>query len=222
MPSLADNLQRVRERIARAADRAGRDAERITLIAVTKGHGSETVRQLWEAGQRRFAENRVQDALPKVQAGPKDAEWHWIGHLQENKINKVLPWVHTIQSVDSWRLAQALEQRMAPAGRILPVLLEVKTSAEPAKHGIAPDATAGVAAQIAELPHLRLDGLMTLAPYAAPETELRRCFAALRNLAGALQWQQPPVLSMGMSDDFEIAIEEGSTMVRVGRALTAT
>jgi pyridoxal phosphate enzyme (YggS family) len=221
MPRLADNLQRVHDRIAGAAQRAGRDASAVTLIAVTKGSGSDAVRQLWEAGQRRFGENRVQEALPKVQAAPSGAEWHLIGHLQENKINKVLPWVHMVQSVDSWQLAAALEQRLAPAGRILPVLLEVKTSPEPGKQGLLPDEVAAVAARFESLPHLRRAGLMTMAPFGAAEPELRRCFGTLRNLAGTLQWPEPPVLSMGMSDDFEVAIEEGSTMVRVGRALMA-
>jgi len=221
MPSLADNLQRVRERIARAAERAGREMQDVALIAVTKGHGNEAVQALWAAGQRRFAENRVQEAVPKVQLGPAGAEWHWIGHLQANKINKVLPWVHMIQSVDSPALALAIEQRAAGLDRIVPVLLEVKTSREPAKLGLAPGDVAEVAGRMAALPHLHLAGLMTMAPFDAPEPELRRCFAAVRELAGILRWPQPPILSMGMSDDFEIAIDEGSTMVRVGRALMA-
>ena len=221
MPSLADNLERVRERIARAAERAGRNADDVTLIAVTKGHDGDAVQQLWAAGQRRFGENRIQEALPKVQAAPAGAEWHWIGHLQANKINKVLPWVCMIQAVDGLDLARALAQRLAPHDRILPVLLEVKTSREPAKQGITPDGLAEVAGGMAALPYLRLAGLMTMAPLAAPESELRRCFGALRDLAGTLRWPHSPVLSMGMSDDFEIAIDEGSTMVRVGRAVMA-
>jgi pyridoxal phosphate enzyme (YggS family) len=141
--------------------------------------------------------------------------------LQENKINKVVPWAHMIQSVDSLALALAIEQRVARFGRILPVLLEVKTSSEAAKQGFAPGEVAEVAGRMAALPHVRLAGLMTMAPFDAPEPELRRCFGAVRELAGSLQWPHAPIVSMGMSDDFEIAIEEGSTMVRVGRALMA-
>jgi pyridoxal phosphate enzyme (YggS family) len=221
MSSLADNLERVRERIAGAAGRAGRAASEITLVAVTKGAGPEVVRGLWQAGQRDFGENRVQEALPKIAAGPADARWHLIGHLQENKINKVLPLVHLIQSVHSVQLAEAIEQRAARSGRAIAILLEVKTSSEPTKLGMAPDEVDRAAAAIAKLPHVELRGLMTMAPFGAQDGELRRCFGGLRRLAERLVWDSRPVLSMGMSDDFAVAIEEGATMVRVGRALIA-
>ncbi len=219
MASLADNLARVRERIARAVECAGRDAGSVTLVAVTKGHGGEAVRALWELGEREFGENRVQEALPKMMAPLAGAHWHLIGHLQENKINKILPHVHWIQSIDSLELARAVAARAAHLGRSVPVLLEVKTSPEPTKHGIAPDAIVDAAGLVAGLPHLELRGLMTIAALNADERESRRSFAAVRALGERLDLGFAPVLSMGMSDDFEIAIDEGSTMVRVGRAL---
>lgn len=223
MSGLADNLARVRERIARAAERAGRSAADVTLVAVTKGQRAETVHALRSLGLRDFGENRVQEAVGKIDAGPRDARWHLIGHLQENKINKVLPWAFMIQSVDSVHLAAALSKRVGRFGRTLPVLLEVKTDPEPSKHGVFPEEACEVFAQVAELPGLSPLGLMTIAPWTQEQARLRGAFATLRRLLDALRATHPEarVLSMGMSDDLEIAVEEGSTMVRVGRALTA-
>jgi pyridoxal phosphate enzyme (YggS family) len=221
MASLADNLARVRERIARATERAGRDAGSVILVAVTKGHGIEAVRALWELGEREFGENRVQEAVPKMMSALDGVHWHLIGHLQENKINKILPQVHWIQSIDSLELARAVEVRAARLGRSVPVLLEVKTTSEPTKHGLAPEAVIDVAGFVAAMPHLELRGLMTIAALDAGELQARRSFATVRGLGERLELGFQPVLSMGMSDDFEIAIDEGSTMVRVGRALLA-
>ena len=223
MSELADNLARLRERIARAAERAGRNPADVTLIAVTKGQPAGVVQALWELGLRDFGENRVQEALGKIEAAPAEARWHLIGHLQENKINKVLPWVTLIQSVDSWRLAQALSRRAAPLARPIPVLLEVKTASEPTKHGVAPDEAVDLFAAVAALPGLSARGLMTIAPWTEERARVRRSFATLRRLLEQLRPAHPEaqVLSMGMSDDLEIAIEEVATMMRVGRALAA-
>lgn len=223
MSRLADNLARVRERIARAAERGGRRAQEITLVAVTKGQTPDTVEALWQLGLRDFGENRVQEAIPKVGTGPPEARWHLIGHLQENKINKVLPWVFMIHSLDSLRGATALSGRLGRLGRTLPVLLEVKTDSAPAKHGAAPDAALDLFAEIAALPGLEARGLMTIAPWTRDESTLRASFGVLRRLSEQLvpTFPEARVLSMGMSDDLEIAIEEGATLVRVGRALTA-
>jgi len=223
MPGLADNLARVRERIAAAAARSGRSPEVILLVAVTKGHGAAVVRALWELGLRDFGENRVQEAVPKMALELPGARWHLIGHLQENKINKVLPLVHWIQSIDSLALGRAVDVRAQRLGRRIPVLLEVKTSTEPSKQGVGPEAALEVYSGLRDCAGLEPRGLMTMAPYAADPGETHRCFAALRHLQERLQAAGEPatVLSMGMSDDFEAAVEEGSTMVRIGRALVA-
>jgi pyridoxal phosphate enzyme (YggS family) len=217
---LADNLARVRERLGRAAVRSGRDPEAVTLVAVTKGRAVTDVRALWELGQRDFGENRVQEAVPKMEAGPEPARWHLIGHLQENKINKILPRVFMIQSVDSVQLATAIAMRAARATRRLPVLLEVKTSPEATKQGLAPEVVPETARAVAAFGALELRGFMTLAPMAG-EAAARQAFTLLRRVAEAARPHVSGalILSMGMSDDFEIAIEEGATMVRVGRAL---
>jgi len=223
MAGLADNLERVRERIVRAAVRSGRDAAAVTLVAVTKGHPAETIHALYALGIRDFGENRVQEALPKMELALPGARWHMIGHLQENKINKILAQVFMIQSLDSLELARALDVRAGREGRCIPALLEVKTSREPGKHGFDPSAAEDAYRAAAALPGLELRGLMTMAPYAAPESELRACFGSLRRLLERLHDcpASPSVLSMGMSDDFEIAIEEGATVVRIGRAIVA-
>jgi len=217
---VAENLARVRERIDQAARRAGRLPETVTLLAVTKGLGPDVVQTLWRLGLHDFGESRVQEALPKIAAAPA-ARWHLIGHLQENKINKVLPWVCMIQSVDSYALAQAISARAAKQSRTVPILLEVKTSAEPAKHGFDPESAPEAYAAVAELDGVSLQGLMTIGPLTDDRARLRRSFRTLRQLFERLQAFQPPprIVSMGMSADLELAIEEGSTMVRVGRAL---
>jgi pyridoxal phosphate enzyme (YggS family) len=224
MAGLADNLARVRERLGQAALRSGRAPEAIALVAVTKGQGAETVRGLWELGLRDFGENRVQEAVPKMQLELPQARWHLIGHLQENKINKILPHVHLIQGIDSLAIARAVDVRAQRQARRIPVLLEVKTSPEPSKLGVPVDAAPDVYAALQACSGLEPRGLMTLAPYGVPERDVRTCFAALRTLRERLQAAgcAAGVLSMGMSDDFEAAIEEGSTMVRIGRALVAT
>jgi hypothetical protein len=223
MPGLADNLAQVRERLAAAAARSGRSPEAIRLVAVTKGRASDVVRALWELGLRDFGENRVQEAVPKMALELSGARWHLIGHLQENKINKVLPFVHWIQSIDSLALGQAVDVRARRIDRRIPVLLEVKTSTEPSKQGVASEAALEVYAGLRDCANLEPRGLMTMAPYAASASETHRCFAALRRLQEGLQaaGEEAAVLSMGMSDDFEVAVEEGSTMVRIGRALVA-
>jgi PLP dependent protein len=217
---LAENLARVRERIDQAARRAERRPDAVKLLAVTKGLGPDVVQTLWRLGLRDFGESRVQEALPKIAAAPA-ASWHLIGHLQENKINKVLPWVSMIQSVDSYALAQAISARATKQGRTVPILLEVKTSEEPAKHGFDPESAAVAYATVADLPGVSLQGLMTIAPLTTDTSRLRQSFRTLRHLFERLQVFQPPprILSMGMSDDLELAVEEGSTLVRVGRAL---
>ncbi len=218
---LEENLARVQERIDRAARRAGRDPATIRLVAVTKGRDLATVRALVALGLVDLGENRVQEALGKVAGAPAAARWHWIGHLQENKINKILPWVYLLQSLDSLDLARSLDKRAQRAGRRLSVLLEVKTAPEATKHGFAPEAVADVQGALAVLPGLEVQGVMTIAPLTQDAALLRRSFGLARRALERVAAVAPAaqILSMGMSDDLEIAVEEGATMLRIGRAL---
>jgi pyridoxal phosphate enzyme (YggS family) len=213
----------VRDRLAAAAQRAGRDPGAVTLVAVTKGQGVETVRALWTAGQRDFGENRVQEAVTKMELDLPGARWHLIGHLQENKINKILPQVFMIQSIDTLSLGRAVSWRAERLGRRVPVLLEVKTSPEPSKRGVELAQAEETWGRLTELAGLEPCGLMTLAPFGAGGATVRACFRDLVRLHERLAARPggSHIVSMGMSDDFEIAIEEGSTMVRIGRALVA-
>ncbi len=214
--SVAENLAHVRRRIDDAARRAGRDSSDVRLIAAVKGVEPPRLIEAIDAGLTDCGENVVQDAQERIEALGPDAErvaWHFIGHLQTNKVTAALRLFATIHSVDSERLAQHLSQRAT--GR-LQVLLEVNVAGETSKFGFAPTEVAGALSRINCLPNLDVAGLMTIAP-AVPDPELvRPVFRELRELAAANGLSQ---LSMGMTDDFEVAIEEGATMVRVGRAI---
>ncbi len=220
---LAESLPAVRERLAGALERAGRRDE-VAIVAVTKGHGAEAVEALLAAGLDRFGENRVQELEAKVAAVGRDrGEWHLIGHLQRNKVRRALPLFDLIHSIDSLRLAQELSKEAERAGRTVTGLVQVNTSGEATKGGLpAEEAVEGVG-QIVELPGLRIQGLMTMAPLTDDERVIRRVFAAARGLFEACARQisafEPRHLSMGMSNDFEVAVEEGSTMVRLGTVL---
>ena len=229
---LATNIARVRERIAAAARRVGRDPEEITLVAVTKTVPAHRVREAWELGLTDFGENRVQEAVAKIPLVVPEGErasdrppprWHMIGHLQRNKVKHVIPLFDIIHSVDSVRLAREIERRAAQAGRVMPILLEVNVAGEATKYGFAPEEVAAAVEDIAPLPHLEIHGLMTVAPIAEDPEEVRPHFRRLRELRDALARRFPSLdwrhLSMGMTDDFEVAIEEGATMVRIGRAI---
>ena len=224
---LQSRIAAVQERIAAAARRAGRDPAEVTLVAVSKMHSPEEVAAASAAGLRVFGENRVEEAAPKVEAvaqlvapAPPPA-WHLIGHLQSRKAEDVLPWASMVHSVDSVKLAQRLS-RFATAQE-LPVLLEVNVSGEASKYGFRPEELPAAVETIVALPGLALQGLMTMAPIAADPEEVRPVFAALRALKDELARHYPTLdwrhLSMGMTDDFEVAIEEGATIVRVGRAI---
>lgn len=233
---IADNLARVRERIAAAARRSGRTSEAITLVAVTKTHGPEIVRLAQAAGITDCGENRVQEAEPKI-AALRDLplRWHLIGHLQRNKARRAVALFDMLHSVDSLRLAQTLDRLVAEqsAPRRLPVLLQINVSGEASKEGFALPggldnrqalpAFYATLAQIITLPHLELRGLMTIAPYSDDPETTRPVFRALRLLRDDLARRFPQAawdqLSMGMTNDFEVAIEEGATIVRIGRAL---
>lgn len=208
-------LADVRRRIERACSAAGRDPSGVTLVAVTKGRGPEEVRRaVLDQGHRDLGENRVQEWQTKVEALGTDVAWHLVGHLQRNKVRFCAPFA-LIHSLDSPRLADALEDEGARRGHVFPVLLQVNVAGEAQKHGVPPSEVAELARHLASLPHVRLEGLMTIAPYADDPEEARPVFRTLRDLADRHAFGRT---SMGMSGDLEVAIEEGATWVRVGRA----
>lgn len=218
--SLASHLQRVRQTIARGAERAGRDPNEITLVAVTKGFPVERIREALAAGLRILGENRVQEALSKMdEIGSAGVDWHLIGHLQTNKVKFIEGRFRMVQSLDSVGIAQALERRIESP---LDVLVEVNVAEEPQKTGVVPANLAALAAAVHAAPLLRLRGLMTVAPRADDPQAVRPVFRQLRALRDTTSQQLGlalPVLSMGMTDDYAIAVEEGATMLRLGRAL---
>ncbi len=224
-PRIAANLAAVRERIAAAARRSGRRPDDVTLVAVTKYVGADEVRALVEAGCVQLGESRPQELWQKAEAlRDLDVRWHMVGHLQRNKVRRTLPLVCMIQSVDSPRLAAALDEAGRELGRRLPVLLEINVSGEAAKHGFDPAAVEPLLPELAGYRSLEIRGLMCMAALEGGDAAARRDFAALRELRDRLRTACPAgitldVLSMGMSGDFEIAIEEGATIVRIGSAL---
>ncbi len=226
--SIADNIAGIRERMAAAAARVKRDPNQITLMAVTKTVEPERIRQAYETGLRVFGENRVQEFGEKQEAlrDLRDAEWHLIGHLQSNKAKKAAESFQAVDSVDSLRLAEKLNEAARQLGRTLPVLIEIKVSEEESKAGIEMDSPEleELLLGAAELGNLQVRGLMTVPPYTEDPEGARLYFRTLRDLRDRIALRKLPnvsmnVLSMGMSHDFEVAIEEGSTCVRVGSAI---
>jgi pyridoxal phosphate enzyme (YggS family) len=225
---IAGNLAQLRQRIARAAARVGRAPESVTLMAVSKTVEPERIRQAYEAGIRVFGENRVQEFEEKssMLAALTDAHWRLIGHLQTNKARKAVELFQAIDSVDSLRLAEKLDQAAGQMNRILPVLIEIKTSEEESKSGAAAGSQAldDLLQGAPKLTHLQINGLMTVPPFTEDPEEARPYFRRLRELRDSIAVRSLPnirmeTLSMGMSHDFEVAIEEGATCVRVGTAL---
>lgn len=226
--SIADNIARVKQRIFQAAARAGRNPDSVTLMAVSKVVEPERIHQAYEAGIRVLGENRVQEFADKASAVQDltQAEWHLIGHLQSNKANKAAGLFHAIDSVDSLRLAQKLDQAAHQAGKILPILIEINVGGEENKSGIAPGSQEleELLNAASSLQSVQVQGLMTIPPYTEDPEGARPYFRKLRDLRDQIASRKLPrirmeVLSMGMSHDFEIAIEEGSTCVRVGTAI---
>ncbi len=221
---LAENIARVRAQIAAAAQRVGRAVDEITLVAVSKTKPLELVQMAYTLGVTDFGENRVQDALLKIEAfHPPELRWHMIGHVQSNKANKVVEPFNYVHSVDSLHLAQALHKHATEIGKHLPVFLQVNVAGEISKEGMTPEETPELARQIVMLTGLQVEGLMTIAPLVEDPEEVRPVFRALRELRARLRtevtgsdWAH---LSMGMTDDYRVAIEEGATIVRVGRAI---
>ena len=220
---LAATLPRVEERVRAAAERAGRTAPRI--VAVSKGHPPEAAAAALRAGVVALGENRVQELATKVEAVGRDvAEWHMIGHLQRNKARMAIPLFDRIHSLDSLRLAKELSKEAVRAGTVVRGLMQVNVSGEETKGGFEGDEALDALGRLSELPSLEVHGLMTMAPWTDEEGVLRRTFAAARRLLEECARQQPAAvrgreLSMGMSNDFEIAVEEGATLVRLGTVL---
>jgi pyridoxal phosphate enzyme (YggS family) len=223
---VAANLVRVRERIAAAARKAGRDPSSVSLLPVSKTFGEDAIRAAVRAGVRRFGENKAQEIRSKYQPlADCGIDWVMIGHLQTNKAKDVARLAAEIQSLDRMELAIALDRRLQQEGRAIDALVQVKTSTEPSKYGLPPEELPAMLRRLAvETPTLRVRGLMTLAINASDQAAVRACFSTLRALRDrmrdeAIDGIELDRLSMGMSGDFEIAIEEGSTEVRIGTAI---
>jgi pyridoxal phosphate enzyme (YggS family) len=225
--ALAARLRIIRERIGEATGRVNREPDEVQLVAVSKTVPIEVLRDAHALGLRVFGENRVQEAQEKIAAlALPDIRWELIGHLQTNKANRAAELFARVQSVDSLRLAEALSTRAVALGKTLPVLLEVNITGEASKSGFTPEEVVESARTISELPSLRQEGLMTIAPLMDDPEDVRPVFRALRELRDRLREMVPLSsdggwrdLSMGMSDDFAVAIEEGATLIRLGRAL---
>lgn len=218
---LTENLMSVEKRIEEACKRANRAREEVTLIAVSKTKPVSMLEVIYNEGIRDFGENKVQELTEKYEQLPEDVKWHMIGHLQRNKVKYIAPFVALIHSVDSRALADTIEKEAAKAGRIIPVLIEVNVAGETTKFGVTPEEAPSLAGYIRSLSHVQLRGFMTSAPIVQDPEENRPVFRRLRQLSVDINRQsinneKTDVLSMGMSDDFTVAVEEGSTCVRVG------
>ncbi len=222
---IAESLENIRERIRGACARVGRDSSAVTLVAVAKTFPVERVLEAVRAGAVDIGENYMQELAEKrkVLEG-ESVRWHFIGHLQRNKVRQVVPWVHLIHAVDSKDLAQEIDTRGHASGSIVDILLEVNTTGENSKFGVAPDAVLPLVQGLAQFRSLRIDGLMTIGPFLPDPEGSRPMFRLLRTLrdqAASLGPTNAPMchLSMGMTGDFEVAVEEGATLVRIGTAI---
>ncbi len=224
MAAIADNLGQVVQRIKAVTKRLGRDPQSITLVAVSKTMPPELVQEALEAGQRDFGENRMQEAVEKIPQLPTSIRWHWIGHLQRNKAKEAVQHFDLIQSVDSERLAKELNRRAQRIDKVQNVLIQVNTTQETQKSGCRPGETQALAKEIAGLPSLHLQGLMTIGPFTDDQQAIRECFVLLRSTFDQLKEKDEfrehmTYLSMGMTADFELALEEGANMLRIGTAI---
>src|SRR2546423_11348445 len=222
MSSIAENLERVREQIAQAAAKAGRSVDDIELVAISKTHDAEKVRGAIEAGQNLFGESRVQEARVKIPDLPSNLRWHFVGHLQKNKIRHALPLFEMIHSVDSLALAQDINRIAEEDGLHPRVLLEINVAGEGSKFGFGPDKLRAEMESLLALPRLAILGLMTIPPVAEEAEASRKYFVQLREERDRVQTEfhvDLAQLSMGMTQDFPIAVEEGATLVRVGTAI---
>ena len=222
MSQMSDNLINIHSRIQDAARRVGRQVSDVRLVAVSKTYPPAVIQEAWNAGQHVFGENRVQDALPKIAELPAEAEWHFIGHLQSNKIRKALPAFTLIHGVDNLELAQQINRIAGEMGLTANILLEINVSGEASKFGFSPTDLRQNLEGLLCLPSIRINGLMTMAPYSEDPETARPVFSKLRILRDELAAQSGKALqelSMGMSGDFEVGIEEGATIVRIGSSI---
>ena len=219
---IAENLNSIQQRIAAACARAGRDAASVRLLAVSKTHPPESIRALVECGQLLFGENKIQEAKAKIPLCPGKARWQFIGHLQSNKVRDAVELFEMIQGVDSLSIAKEISKRAEQAAKTMPILLEVNVAGEASKFGYAPERLLAELNELNVLPRIEIHGLMAIPPYAPVAEKARPYFKKLREIkerAEVVLGAPLPELSMGMSGDFEVAIEEGATLVRVGTAL---
>lgn len=221
---VTENLAKVRENVAQACKKSGRDLSEVTLIAVSKTKPVELLQEAYAAGARCFGENKVQEIMDKYPVLPKDIDWHMIGHLQRNKVKYIVDKVALIHSVDSLRLAETIEQEAAKHDVVVPILLEVNVAGEESKFGLAPSEVLPLIEQITGFEHIQIKGLMTIAPYVEDPEENRPVFRELKKLSVDIKEKNinnvtMNVLSMGMTGDYQVAIEEGATMVRVGTGI---
>ena len=222
MSSIAENLGRVREQIASATAKSGRSADDVELVAITKTHPADKVREAIEAGQTLFGESRVQEARAKIPELPSNIRWHFVGHLQKNKVRQALPLFEMIHGVDSLALAQDINRVAEEDGTYPRVLLEVNVAGERSKFGFAAGQLREQMEELLALPRVSLEGLMCIPPSADESQPSRKFFVQLRELRELLENEfdlQLPQLSMGMTNDYPIAVEEGATLVRVGTAI---
>lgn len=224
MNTIRDHLNEVRENIQKSCEKAGRSPQEVTLIAVSKTKPLFMLEEAYEAGARDFGENKVQEILEKHPKMPEDARFHMIGHLQRNKVKQVLPHAVLIHSVDSYRLAEQISQEAGKLGITAKILLEVNVAKEESKFGMMPEDVEEMAGQIAALPHLQIEGLMTIAPFVDDPEKNRPVFRKLYQLSVDIKKKNIDnvnmgVLSMGMTGDYQVAVEEGSTMIRVGTGI---
>ncbi len=224
METIKNNLEIIKEKIKKAALKANRNPEEIKLVAVTKTATIEQIKEAISAGVKIIGENKVQEAKEKYQILTADIEWHLVGHLQSNKVKYAIEIFDCIHSVDSIKLAQEIDKRSLQFGKITNVLLEVNVSGEETKYGIKPEEVEPFLKEISEFSRIRIRGLMTIAPIAEDKEEVRPYFRKLRELSEEIKSKsiknvKMDYLSMGMTEDFEVAIEEGANMVRIGRGI---
>ncbi len=221
---ITENLEQVRKNIDEACRMAGRDPKEVTLIAVSKTKPVSMLKEAYDAGARCFGENKVQEIMDKHPQLPEDIQWHMIGHLQRNKVKYIVDKVSMIHSVDSLRLAQTIEQGAAKHNVCVPVLLEVNVAQEESKFGLKMDEVLPLIETIADFPHIKVQGLMTIAPYVENAEDNRDFFRQLKKLSVDIEAKNinnvsMSVLSMGMTGDYQVAVQEGATMVRVGTGI---
>ncbi|MDO4600722.1 MAG: YggS family pyridoxal phosphate-dependent enzyme [Eubacteriales bacterium] len=221
---IQENLKKVKENIEKSCAASGREREEVTLIAVSKTKPVSMLMEAYDCGQRIFGENKVQEIMDKYEQMPDDVQWHMIGHLQRNKVKYIVDKVAMIHSVDSLRLAETIEQEAAKKNVVVPVLVEVNVAQEESKYGLSPEEVLPFLEKVAHYSHLQVQGLMTIAPFVENPEENREVFHKLRKLSVDIREKNinnitMSVLSMGMTGDYQVAVQEGATMVRVGTGI---